>query len=51
MRNTIAHGGDLTSENKIDQKVYTRFKKLAIDLMYEIRLKMLEALEKKMFLK
>jgi RiboL-PSP-HEPN len=51
MRNTIAHGGDLTSENKIDQKVYTRFKKLVTDLMYEIRLKMLEALDKKMFLK
>lgn len=51
LRNAIAHGGDLTSENKIDQKFYNRFKKLVIDLMYEIRLKMLNGLENKMFLK
>jgi len=51
LRNAVAHGGDLTSEEKIDQKVYDRFKKLVIDLMYEIRLKMLCGLKYKTFLK
>ncbi|UBF28309.1 hypothetical protein K9N68_10755 [Kovacikia minuta CCNUW1] len=51
LRNAVAHGGDLASEEKIDQKVYDRFKKLVTDLMYEIRLKMLYGLEYKTFLK
>ncbi len=51
LRNAVAHGGDLASEEKIDQKVYSRFKKLVTDLMYEIRLKMLFGLERKTFLK
>lgn len=51
LRNAVAHGGDLISEDKIDQKVYARFKKLVTDLMYEIRLKMLYGLNHKTFLK
>ena len=51
LRNAVAHGGDLVSEEKIDQRVYARFKKLTIDLMYEIRLKMLYGLKHKTFLK
>jgi hypothetical protein len=51
LRNAVAHGGDLVSEDKIDQKVYGRFKKLVTDLMYEIRLKMLDGLKDKKFLK
>ena len=51
LRNAVAHGGDLTSEEKIDQKVYDRFKKLVMDLMYEIRLKMLCGLKHKTFSK
>lgn len=51
LRNAVAHGGDLTSEEKVDQEVYDRFKKLVKDLMYEIRLKMLYGLEHKTFLK
>ena len=51
LRNTVAHGGDLVSEDRIDQQVYARFTKLVIDLMYEIRLKMLNALEHRTFLK
>jgi len=47
----VAHGGDLVSEDKIDQKLYARFKKLVIDLMYEIRLKMLYGLKHQTFLK
>jgi RiboL-PSP-HEPN len=51
LRNAVSHGGDLTSDDKIDQKVYDRFKRLVIALMYEIRLKMLSGLEHKTFLK
>lgn len=51
LRNSVAHGGDLVSEDKIDQKVYIRFKNLVTDLMYEIRLKMLYGLNHKTFLK
>lgn len=51
LRNAVAHGGDLTSEERIDQTVYDRFKKLVIDLMYEIRLRMLCGLKDKTFLK
>ena len=51
LRNTVAHGGDLLSEDRIDQEVYIRFKQLMIDLMYNVRIKMLEGLENKTFLK
>jgi len=51
LRNAVAHGGDLAPEERINQKVYTRFKKLVTDLMYEIRLKMLYVLKHKTFLK
>jgi len=51
LRNAVAHGGDLVSEDKINQQVYARFKKLVTDSMYEIRLKMLYGLEHKTFLK
>lgn len=51
LRNTVAHGGDLLSEEKVSQAVYERFKILVQDLMDEIRLKMLDGLSKKTFLK
>ncbi len=35
-RNSIAHGGDISSEEKVTQEVYEKYKKLVIDLMYEI---------------
>lgn len=50
LRNTVAHGGDLVSEEKVNQSVYNRFRNLVRDLMYEIRLKMLDGLEKQTFL-
>lgn len=50
LRNTVAHGGDLVSEEKVNQGVYNRFRNLVRDLMYEIRLKMLDGLEKQTFL-
>ncbi|PSN18707.1 hypothetical protein C7271_11100 [filamentous cyanobacterium CCP5] len=51
LRNTVAHGGDLVSEDKIDQHLYVRFKEMVIDLMYEVRLKMLNAIKNETFLK
>jgi len=51
LRNTIAHGGDLLSEDKVSQSVYNRFRNLVKDLMYEIRLKMLDSLDGKTFLR
>jgi RiboL-PSP-HEPN len=51
LRNAVAHGGDLASEEKIDQAVYARFKNLVTDLMYEIRSKMLYGLQHQTFLK
>jgi len=50
LRNTVAHGGDLLSEETVNQAVYQRFKMLIEDLMYEIRLKMLEGLTNRTFL-
>ncbi len=44
LRNTVAHGGDLVSEEKIDHIVFIRFKGLIINLMYEIRLRMINGL-------
>jgi hypothetical protein len=51
LRNSVAHGGDLASTDKVDQILYERFKNLVTDLMYEIRLKMLTGLKNKTFLK
>jgi RiboL-PSP-HEPN len=49
LRNAVAHGGDLASEEMVDQAVYSRFKKLVTDLMYEVRLKMLNSIENQTF--
>jgi hypothetical protein len=49
LRNTVAHGGDLVSDEKVNQSVYGRFNRLVTDLMYEIRLKMLDGLAGKTF--
>jgi hypothetical protein len=35
-RNSVAHGGDISSEEKVTQEIYERYKNLVIDLMYEI---------------
>jgi hypothetical protein len=51
LRNAVAHGGDLVSEERINNKIYARFKKLVTDLMYEIQLKMLYGLQHQTFLK
>ncbi|TAF68180.1 MAG: hypothetical protein EAZ55_00315 [Cytophagales bacterium] len=49
LRNTIAHGGELLPEESIDQKTYERFKKIVLDLMYDLRDKMLDSLINKKY--
>lgn len=49
-RNGVAHGGDISSEEKITQDTYAKYKKLVIDLMYAISEKMMEGIDKKTYL-
>lgn len=49
LRNTVAHGGELLPEESIDQKMYLRFKNLTLDLMYDLRDKMLDSLTNKKY--
>ena len=48
LRNEVAHRGKLDSY-KIDQNLYSRFRILVIDIMYEVREKMLGGLRNKTF--
>lgn len=50
-RNGVAHGGDISSEEKVTQEVFQKYKNLVIDLMREIHLRMVFALENKAYLK
>ncbi len=50
-RNGVAHGGDISSEEKVTQEVYVKYKNLVTDLMYEICFKMITGLENKTYLK
>lgn len=49
-RNGVAHGGDISSEEIITQKVYSKYKKLITDLMYGVYEKMIEGLKYKTYL-
>lgn len=49
LRNTVAHGAELLPEESIDQMMYERFKKLCVDLMYDLREKMLDSLKNKKY--
>lgn len=50
LRNTIAHGGELLPSETIDQEVYNRFKNLCLDLMYDLREKLMNGLLTKKYL-
>jgi hypothetical protein len=50
-RNGVAHGGDVSSEEKITQEVYAKYKLLVSDLMYEMYNKMTNGLKNKTYLK
>lgn len=49
LRNTVAHGAELLPEESIDQKMYERFKILSLDLMFDLREKMLCSLKNKKY--
>lgn len=50
-RNSVAHGGDISSEEKVSQQVFGKYKNLVIDLMYEIMFKMELGLNNRTYLK
>jgi RiboL-PSP-HEPN len=50
-RNGIAHGGDISSEEKITQLVYERYKQMIIDLMYGVYEKMMVGLATKSYIR
>ncbi|GEM_PF-614381 len=50
-RNGVAHGGDISSEEEINRKVYQKYKQLVVDLMYEIRERMITGLQNRTYLK
>lgn len=50
-RNSVAHGGDITSEEKVTQEVFVGYKQMIIDLMYEIANKMNHNLNNNNFLR
>ena len=50
-RNGVAHGGDISSEEKISQAVYSYYRHLISDLMYEIHNKFMEGISEHKYLK
>ena len=50
-RNGVAHGGDVSSEEKVTHFVYEKYKNLVLDLMYSIHEKMMDGLISKTYLK
>lgn len=50
-RNSVAHGGDITSEEKVTQEIYNKYRRLVIDLMYGIYERMIDGLEIQSYLK
>jgi len=49
-RNAVSHGADISSEEKITQEVYQKYRVLVENLMYKVRDKMLEGLENQSYL-
>ena len=50
-RNGVAHGGDISSEDKVTHLVFEKYKNLILDLMYSIHEKMIDGLTNKTYLK
>lgn len=50
-RNSVAHGGDISSEEKVTQDVFNKYRKLILDLMFEIQLKMVESINNQSYIK
>ena len=50
-RNGVAHGGDISSEEKIKKDVYAKYRIMLVDLMYEMHNKFLDGIEKCSYMK
>lgn len=50
-RNGVAHGGDISSEEKITQDVYSKYRKLVNDLMYAMHDRFIEGIQNKTYMK
>lgn len=49
-RNGVAHGGDISSEEKVTKEVFEKYKNLVIDLMYGVHSKMMKGISEKTYL-
>ncbi len=50
-RNGVAHGGDVSAEEKVTQEVYEKYRDLVRNLMYEIHDRMLLGIKNKTYLR
>ena len=50
-RNGVAHGGDISSEEKVSKQVYTKYKCLVTDLMYEMHDKFMKGIAQRTYLR
>ncbi|MCW3789517.1 MAE_28990/MAE_18760 family HEPN-like nuclease [Plebeiibacterium sediminum] len=50
-RNSVAHGGDISSEEKVSQAVFNKYRKLVTDLMFEIQIKMSDSVNNQLYTK
>lgn len=50
-RNGVAHGGDISSEEKITQDVYAKYRMLVDDLMYSMHDKFMEGIQNRTYQK
>lgn len=50
-RNGVAHGGDISSEEKVTQQIFSKYRNLVVDLMCEIQLRMIESLKNQKYIK
>ena len=50
-RNGVAHGGDISSEEKISQELYSYYRHLISDLMYEMHNKFMDGINEQKYLR
>lgn len=50
-RNSVSHGGDITSEEKVTQGVFNKYRKLVTELMFEIQIKLTDSINSQLYVK
>lgn len=50
-RNGVAHGGDISAEEKVTQDVYAKYRMLVNDLMYSMHDKFLEGIQNRTYMR